>query len=105
MNYFTKIYTLSERRLQQLEKEEKFDEILKQSSKICPDTINNFLLLSRTYNRILSKETYNLSMFTVFDKITDNLDKFDIFYEKYKSDCPNQLCKNLETFIKSGNIN
>jgi hypothetical protein len=99
MNYFNKVYTLSERRLQQLEKEEKFDEILKESSKICPNTINNFLLLSRRYNRILSKETYTLGVFTVFDKITDNLDKFDIFYEKYKSRCPKQLCKNLQEFI------
>lgn len=100
MNYFTKIYTLSERRLEQLEKEEKFDKILEESSKICPNTINKFLLQCRSYNRLLSKETYSLSIFNAFDKVSDNLDKFDVFYDKYKSDCPKTLCKNLEKFIK-----
>lgn len=100
MNYFKKllnIQELSQRRVDQIEKEEKFDNCLKESYEHCPALVLQYLFKTREINRKYSKETYKASVFEYPDKAEKNLDIID---KMHSAECSGKICKQLSDILK-----
>jgi len=106
MSYFEKIrkllniQDLTTRRLEQLEKEQKFDRCLESAHKDCPVLIAQYLLKTREINRKYAKETYTTSVLEYPEKAAQNLDVIDKMYEKYTPECPLKICQQLPELLR-----
>lgn len=99
MSYFLKLTDLKQRRLSQLQKEEKIDECLLQSYYNCPGLMFEYLLKSREINRKYAKDLYSSSFFSYPEKIDKNLSIIDNLHSKYEI---NQwtICSRIPELLK-----
>lgn len=100
MDYFEKIkklfqvQELSEKRISQLEKEEKIDLQLKNNFKDCPDIVFEYLLALRKLNRKHAIDMYQSHILDYPKKAEDNLNNINIYFS-YNHD----TCYNLSQII------
>ena len=106
MNYFEKIrklinvQELSQRRIDQLEKESKLDKTLVKAHKECPDLILRYLLKTRELNRKYAIDTYSTSVWDYPEKAENTLDMVDNLYTQYFSECPQKICLHLPELLE-----
>lgn len=106
MDYFEKVkkllsvQELSQRRLKQIEKEQKFDLCLKDSYMQCPTLVFQYLLKTRELNRKYAQETYSATVLEYPEKAEKNLSIIDKMYQKYSTECPKKICQQLPELLK-----
>ena len=103
MDYLKKLLNIKElthKRLEQLGKEENLDNCLNKSFQNCPDLVFSYLMKTRELNRKYAKETYNSSILDYPEQVEKNLKLVDQMYEKYSTNCPDQLCYKLPVLLK-----
>jgi len=100
MDYLKKFTKLKERRISQLEKEQKIDNLISKSYQYCPTISLKFLLELKRKNREISKEIYNSNFSNYIDNINNGLNIFDDFYEKYYTESPEIFCFNAKNIFE-----
>lgn len=98
-DYLNKLSSLKERRLVQIEREERLDSLLKKSYYLCPKYTLEYIWISREKNREEAIKVYNSSFFSSFEKIDNVLEKVETIHNKYNINCPIELCEKLPEII------